>query len=60
MNGWIQEPRFTLDIETYDDYGDGYWAQERYLVHGYDDVLWTSSLKSAMEFLWDDLKRYGE
>lgn len=48
---------FTLDIEIYKNYGNGYWAQAKYLVHGYDDVLWTNSIKDAINFLEFDLER---
>jgi hypothetical protein len=39
-----------LDIEIYSPTIDS-WAQARYLVHGYDDVLWTDNLQHALEFL---------
>ncbi len=33
-----------LDIEIYEKWGCNEWAQGKYLVHGYDDVLWTNNL----------------
>lgn len=45
----------TLDIEIYDEYGPGFWAQERYLVHLHDDVLWTSDIDQAVSALREDL-----
>lgn len=42
----------TLDIKIYNPEKDD-WAQERYLVHGHDDVLWTDDLDAALEFLRD-------
>ena len=46
-----------FDIECFNEYGDGYFAQERFLVHGIDDVLWTSSLDDAANFIKESLKR---
>ena len=40
-----------IDIEIYDQYGEGFWTQEKYLVHGHDDVLWTSNIDDAMSFI---------
>lgn len=44
-----------VDIEVYKEYGDPYWAQAKYLVHGKDDVLWTSSLDEALDFIKSSL-----
>lgn len=45
----------TLDIEIYEKAGaDGWikgWAQAKYLVHGFEDVLWTDDLDKALAFL---------
>lgn len=30
---------------------EGEWAQARYLVHGWDDTLWTNDLDEAVQFL---------
>ncbi len=51
---------FTLDIEIYKNYGDGYWAQAHYLVHGIDDVLWTNSIDDAISYLKEELIRANE
>jgi len=40
-----------LDIEIYEKWGGDEWAQAKYLVHGYDDVLWTNNLEDALQFL---------
>lgn len=42
-----------FDIEVYDE--NDSWAQGKYLVHGYDDVLWTNDLEKALEFLKESL-----
>lgn len=47
-----------LDIEVYDKKDD--WEQGKYLVHGYDDVLWTDELEQAISFLKSELKRVGD
>lgn len=44
-----------LDIEIYEEWGEHVWAQEKYLVHGYSDILWTSSLNHALSFLKESL-----
>jgi hypothetical protein len=44
-----------LDIEIYGDYGDHTWAQARYLVHGYDDVLWTDDLDAAVNYMRESI-----
>jgi len=46
-----------LDVEIYKDWGSHTWAQENFLVHGYDDVLWTSNVDSAVGYLRSDLLR---
>ncbi len=46
-----------LDIKIYKDYGDGFWAQAKYLVHGLDDVLWTNDIKQVLSFLEGELER---
>jgi hypothetical protein len=40
----------TLDIEIYEKAGVGF-AQAKYLVHGFEDVLWTDDLDEALAFL---------
>jgi len=44
-----------LDIEVYSKWGADVWAQARYLVHGYDDVLWTNDVDDALSFLKEGL-----
>lgn len=51
---------FTLDIQIYKNYGNGHWAQERYLVHGIDDVFWTSSIEDAVAYIKSDLEKYEQ
>lgn len=48
---------FTLDIQVYKNYGEGYWVQEHYLVHGTDDALWTNSIDDAVNYLRNELVR---
>ena len=43
--------KFFVDVEIYENWGDGYWAQAHYLLHGYDDVYWTNDLEKGFEFL---------
>ena len=45
--------KFRLDIEVYESSNE--WAQARYLVHGYDDVLWTDDLDEALLMLRDSI-----
>jgi hypothetical protein len=40
----------TLDIEIYEKAGSG-WAQAKYLVRGFGDILWTDDLGEALAFL---------
>lgn len=51
VKDWRKEIIMILDIEIYDDYGEHTWAQARFLVHGYNDVLWTNNLREALSFL---------
>jgi hypothetical protein len=51
----MESPKITLDIDVYELYGEGYFAQCKYLVHAYNDVLWTNDLDEAMSFLRDSL-----
>jgi hypothetical protein len=46
----------TFDIEVYPD-GTGEWAQAKFLVHGYDDVLWTDDIDQAVAFLKESALR---
>lgn len=47
---------YKLDIEIYEEYGDKFWAQCKYLVHGYSDVLWADDLNEAIKFLKESLE----
>lgn len=44
-----------VDIEVYEQ-SDG-WAQAKYLVHGWDDILWTNDLDSALLFLKESVEK---
>lgn len=48
-------PFAVLDIEVYEKWGEGEWAQAKYLVHGHDDVLWTNDIEEAIAFLKSSL-----
>ncbi len=50
------EMKYFVDIVVFESYGDGCWAQEKYLVHGTHDVFWTSDLEEALNFLRYDLE----
>lgn len=45
-----------LDIEVFDKYGDGHWAQAAFLVHGHDDAMWTNDIEEALRFLKQSLE----
>lgn len=49
------DPDFVLDIEVYRSYGEGHWAQARFLVHLRDDVLWTNDIEAALSALREEL-----
>lgn len=51
---------FTLDIQIFKNYGERYWAQARYLVHGIDDVLWTDSLEAVLDYIRQEMIRIKE
>lgn len=49
---------FTLDVTMHDKgrtCPDGDWAQAKYLVHGWDDTLWTDDIDEAMTYLKESL-----
>lgn len=48
--------KFTIEI--FEVYGGEHWAQAHYLVRGYDDVLWTSDIEDAVQFLRQELAKY--
>lgn len=47
----MDDPTYIFDIEVYEKYGHGVWAQAKYLVHGLDDVLWTNDSEQAALFI---------
>ena len=47
--------RRTYDIEVYDKKDD--WEQGYFLVHGYDDVLWTDDSKQAAIFIQTSIEK---
>ena len=47
----------TLDITIWREYGKDLFAQARYLVHGYDDVMWANDLEAAMQYLQQEAER---
>ncbi len=47
----------TYDIEVYPEGDIGGWEQAKYLVHGFDDVLWTNDLDAALGFLKESIER---
>lgn len=46
-----------IDIEVYPEPQEGDWHQERYLIHGIDDTVWTSNKQIVIEYILDELKR---
>lgn len=52
--------RRILDIEVYPNPEEGDWHQEKYLVHGIDDVMWTSNKQMVVEYILDELRRLEE
>lgn len=53
-------PIFTIDIEAYENFGPGNWAQEQFLIHGLDDVYWTSSIEDVLSIIERNLKNIKE
>jgi hypothetical protein len=41
-------PQTTYEIELYKDYGDGHWAQARYLVRG-NDSYWCNTIDEVLQ-----------
>ena len=54
------EAHVIVDVEVFKNYGKGFWAQEMFLVHGYDDVLWTSDIDAACEYFKETLAKYRD
>jgi len=57
MSKNINQIKRVLDVEIYEEYGNGHWAQARFLVHGLCDVLWTNSIEEVVNFLESDLTK---
>lgn len=49
-----------IDVEIYPAPIDGDWHQEKYLVHGIDDSMWTSNKQMVVEYILDELRRLEE
>jgi hypothetical protein len=45
------KPKYRVDIEVYDFPNKDNWVQARFLVHSFDDVMWTDSVGEAVTFL---------
>ena len=56
----MEDPKAFLDVEIYDPFGPDHWAQARFLVHGWDDVLWTNDIEQVALFLETHLKKMME
>ncbi len=48
-----------IDVEVYDTKKDA-WAQGKYLVHGYDDVLWTDDPEAAAQYVKESIIKMFE
>lgn len=53
----LEYPKYKLDVEIYENYGEGHWAQAKFLVHGLDDVLWTNREIGVLNFIGYELKK---
>ena len=49
-----------LEIICYPDYTEHTFAQAKYLVHGFDDVLWTNDYLAAVQYLTQELQRWED
>lgn len=49
---------FVLDVTVHDrgSCPETDWIQGKYLVHGYDDVLWTDDIEAVLAYLRADLE----
>jgi hypothetical protein len=52
--------RMMLDIEIYPEPVEGDWHQEKHLVHGIDDSLWTGNKQIVADYILDELRRLEE
>jgi hypothetical protein len=48
---------YTFEIEVYDENIADSWPQGKYLVRGYNDVLWTNNLGQAIKFISESCKK---
>lgn len=49
------KPGFTLDVVVHEE---SYSArQAKYLVHGYDDVMWTNEIDDVLCYIKQELER---
>jgi hypothetical protein len=58
----VSEPKCTtLDVVVHDKDScpESTWIQGKYLVHGYDDVLWTDDIETVLAYIRSDLERLG-
>jgi len=46
----------TLDIEIYDDEIVDNWRQGKFLVRGYEDVMWTDDIEEALGFFRESIE----
>ena len=46
--------KFFLDVEVHDPATD---PQEKYLVHGYDDVYWVDGIDAVLQVIRQELER---
>lgn len=46
-----------IEIQIYEKYGDGFSAQDKYLVRGTDDVLWTDEIEHVISYVKWELER---
>ena len=55
--GQMSYDGFTLDVVVHRWPTRDPFVQARFLVHGYDDVLWTDSIEAVVGYLKEDLER---
>ena len=48
-----------IEIEVYDTKKDK-WAQAKFLVHGYDDILWTDDPDAAAQYAKESIIKMFE
>jgi len=47
-----------VEVICYEKWGDEFFAQARFLVHGFEDVLWTNDYEEAAKFIRQELKKW--